>query len=81
MRRRSNRKTHRKRKRICFFCTNKISPNYKSVAVLKRLTTERGKIVPRRMTGTCAKHQRKLATAIKRARQIAVLPFVTENIS
>ena len=72
---------HRKRRKICFFCTNKVNPNYKSEAVLKRLTTERGKIVPRRMTGTCAKHQRKLATAIKRARHIAVLPFVSENIS
>ncbi len=74
-------KTGRKRKKICFFCTNNINPSYKSEAILKRLTTERGKIVPRRMTGTCAKHQRKLASAVKRARHIAILPFVPENIS
>lgn len=75
------RKMQKKRRKICFFCANTIEPNYKSEAVLKRMTTERGKIVPRRMTGTCAKHQRKLATAVKRARHIGLLPFVSENIA
>lgn len=72
---------HRKRKKICFFCTNSLVPSFKTDAVLRRMVTERGKIVPRRMTGTCAKHQRKLAVAIKRARHLAMLPFVSENIS
>lgn len=73
-------KIRRRRKKICFFCTNSINPNYKSDEILKRMVTERGKILPRRMTGTCATHQRKLAVAIKRARHIALLPFISENI-
>jgi len=52
--------------------------DYKDVAKLRRFTSERGKILPRRTTGTCAKHQRELTEAIKRARQIALLPFVSE---
>lgn len=78
---RMTKKYKRRRKKVCFFCTNKISPNYKSEEIITRMVTERGKIVPRRMTGTCAKHQRKLATAIKRARNIALLPFVSENLA
>ena len=74
------RKIFKRRKKICFFCKNEIAPNYKSEAVLKRLVTERGKIMPRRMSGTCSKHQRKLAIAIKRARHLALLPFVAENV-
>jgi small subunit ribosomal protein S18 len=70
----------RRRRKVCFFCSYKIKPNYKNLDILQRMTTERGKILPRRMTGTCAKHQRKLAIAIKRARNIALLPFVSENI-
>ena len=69
------------RKKSCFYCKNNIVPSYKIVDVIKNVTTDRGKILPRRMTGICAKHQRKLATAIKRARILALLPFVSENIS
>jgi small subunit ribosomal protein S18 len=60
---------------------NNVEPSYKAEKVLKRMTSERGKILPRRITGTCAKHQRKFALAVKRARHIAILPFVPENIS
>lgn len=66
------------RKKVCRFCANKAKIDYKDADGLKRFTTERGKILPRRMTGTCAKHQRELTTAIKRARNICLLPFVTE---
>ncbi len=73
-------KIRKRRKKICFYCSHHIEPNYKNVEIIERMTTERGKIVPRRMTGTCAKHQRKLAVSIKRARNIAFIPFVSENI-
>ncbi len=66
------------RKKVCRFCANKAKIDYKDADSLKRYTTERGKILPRRMTGTCAKHQRELAGAIKRARSICLLPFVAE---
>ena len=66
------------RKKVCRFCTNKTKIDYKDVDALRRFTTERGKILQRRITGTCAKHQRELAGAIKRARAICLLPFVTE---
>ncbi len=75
-----NTRFRKRRKKVCFFCSYNVKPNYKNLDILQRLTTERGKILPRRMTGTCAKHQRKLAVAIKRARNIALLPFVSENI-
>lgn len=75
-----NTRFRKRRKKVCFFCSYKVKPNYKNLDILQRLTTERGKILPRRMTGTCAKHQRKLAIAVKRARNIALLPFVSENI-
>lgn len=64
------------RKKVCRFCTQKSKIDYKDPASLKRFITERGKILPRRITGTCAKHQRKLASEIKRARALALLPFV-----
>lgn len=64
------------KKKVCRFCTNKTVIDYKDAATLRRFTTERGKILPRRITGTCAKHQRKLALEIMRARCIALLPFV-----
>ena len=63
------------KKRVCHFCTNKIDIDYKDARLLSQFITERGKIMPRRMTGTCAKHQRHLATAVKTARVIALLPF------
>ncbi len=66
------------RKKVCRFCANKAKIDYKDSDALRRFTTERGKILPRRITGTCAKHQRELARAIKRARAICLLPFVTE---
>ena len=66
------------RKKVCRFCANKAKLDYKDSDSLKRYTTERGKILPRRITGTCAKHQRELAGAIKRARAICLLPFVAE---
>ena len=67
------------RKKVCAFCQEKISAiDYKDVNRLKKFVTEGGKILPRRMSGTCAAHQRLLATAIKRARIAALLPFKGE---
>lgn len=69
----------RRRKKVCGFCADKVEfIEYKDVAKLKRFLSERGKIVPRRVTGTCAHHQRELTIAIKRARHIALLPYVSE---
>ena len=69
----------RKRKKVCAFCADKVnSIDYKDTAKLRRFLSERGKILPRRTTGTCAAHQRDLTTAIKRARQIALLPYVAD---
>jgi len=69
----------RKRKKVCKFCEDKSkSIDYKDVKKLQRFITERGKILPRRVSGTCAKHQRALTIAIKRARIVALLPFVKE---
>jgi len=69
----------RRRRKVCAFCVDKLdSIDYKDVAKLRRYMSERGKILPRRMTGTCAAHQRQLTEAIKRARQIALLPYVTD---
>ena len=67
------------RRKVCVFCQNKVDAiDYNDVATLKKFVTEGGKILPRRMTGTCAKHQRVLATAIKRARLVDLLPFKGE---
>ena len=72
-------RARRAKKKVCVFCVDKVENiDYKDTAKLRRYITERGKIVPRRISGTCAKHQRQLTTAIKRARQIALLPFVAE---
>lgn len=69
----------RARKKVCNFCADKIYDiEYKDVARLRKFLSERGKILPRRVTGTCAKHQRQLTQAIKRARIIALLPFTTD---
>ena len=69
----------RKRKKVCNFCVEKAtSIDFKDSAKLRRYTSERGKILPRRTTGTCAAHQRQLTVAIKRARHIALLPYVAE---
>ena len=70
---------NRKRRKVCQFCVDKCEYiDYKDAAKLRRFISERSKILPRRTTGTCAMHQRQLTEAIKRARQIALLPFVTE---
>jgi len=66
------------RKKVCRFCANKAKIDYKDADGLRRFTTERGKILPRRITGTCAKHQREVAKAIKRARSICLLPYVAD---
>ena len=68
----------RRRKKVCYFCANHIDYiDYKDVELLKRYISEKGKILPRRVTGTCAKHQRTLTVAIKRARIMGLLPFRT----
>ena len=70
-------KRHYQRRKVCRFCADKnIKLDYKEVKLLRGFITERGKIIPRRITGTCAKHQRSLTHAIKRARTIALLPYV-----
>ena len=69
----------RKRKKICIFCADKVEfIDYKDTAKLRKFISERGKILPRRISGACAKHQRELNAAIKRARQVALLPYVTD---
>ena len=69
----------RPRRKVCQFCADKAEYiDYKDVAKLRKYLTERGKISPRRATGTCAKHQRELAVAIKRARVMALLPYIAE---
>ena len=69
----------RKRKKVCSFCVDKVTHiDYKDAAKLRRFVSERSKILPRRTTGTCAMHQRQLTEAIKRARQIALLPYVAD---
>ena len=65
------------KKKVCIFCVEKgLVIDYKDVSKLKKFVTEKGKILPRRQTGTCAAHQRELALAVKRAREVALLPFV-----
>ena len=67
------------KKKVCAFCVDKVDYiDYQDVAKLRRYVSDRAKILPRRITGTCAKHQRQLTVAIKRARHIALLPFTTD---
>ena len=69
----------KRKKKVCAFCAEKVTCiDYKDAAKLRKFVSERSKILPRRITGTCAKHQRELTTAIKRARQIAVLPYISD---
>ena len=69
----------RPRRKVCSFCVDKVEHiDYKDVAKLRRFVTERGNILPRRISGNCAKHQRQVTVAIKRARNIALLPFTAE---
>lgn len=73
------RERRRPRKKVCSFCAEKIDTiDYKDVGRLRRYLTERGKILPRRISGNCAYHQRQLSRAIKRARIMALLPFTSE---
>ncbi|MEA4832073.1 MAG: 30S ribosomal protein S18 [Oscillospiraceae bacterium] len=70
---------NRRKKKVCAFCADKIEHiDYKDANKLRKFVSERSKILPRRITGTCAKHQRQLTTAIKRARQIAILPYISD---
>ena len=75
-----NRRGGRKgRRKVCAFCVDKVENiDYKDVARLRRYVSERGKILPRRLTGTCAHHQRELTVAINRARHIALLPYTSD---
>lgn len=69
----------RPRKRVCSFCVDKVeSIDYKETHKLRKYITERGKILPRRISGNCAKHQRQVTVAIKRARSIALLPYIVD---
>lgn len=69
------------RKKVCPFCTDKnLKADYKNPTALKRLVTERGKIVPRRISGVCSKHQRLVSLAIKRARHIALMPYAAKAL-
>ncbi|MBQ1326750.1 MAG: 30S ribosomal protein S18 [Eubacterium sp.] len=73
------RRPMRRRRKVCVFCSDKNQGiDYKDVNLLRKYISERGKILPRRITGNCAKHQRELTVAVKRARQIALIPYVVE---
>lgn len=72
-------KMRRAKRKICAFCVDKVTDiDYKEVAKIRKFVSERGKILPRRISGNCAKHQRQLTIAIKRARHIALLPYTAE---
>ena len=76
---RSGRPQRRGRKKVCSFCVDRVDQiDYKDVVKLRKYISERAKIIPRRVTGTCAEHQRQLTVAIKRARHLALLPFVSD---
>ena len=75
----ARRRFYSPRRKKCRFCTGRATIDYKNPEGLRRFLAERGKIVPRRVTGTCAKHQRALTVAIKRARVLALLPFVADK--
>lgn len=78
-RERTSRGVKRPRRKVCMFCVEKIDTiDYKDISRLRKCMTDRAKILPRRVTGTCAYHQRQLTSAIKRARHIALLPYVSE---
>jgi small subunit ribosomal protein S18 len=69
----------RRRKKVCAFCSSKNAViDYKDAAMLRKYVSERGKILPRRISGNCAKHQRALTVAVKRARHVAIMPYVAE---
>jgi small subunit ribosomal protein S18 len=70
-----------RQRRVCYFDENKCEPDYKDFDTLRRFVTDRGKILPRRATATCARHQRMVAAEIKRARHLALLPFASETLT
>lgn len=75
-----NKKRGRRKKRVCAFCAEKVNTvDYKDIAKLRKFVSERGKILPRRITGNCAKHQRVLTVAVKRARHVALMAYIQEN--
>jgi small subunit ribosomal protein S18 len=79
--RRPGRAKYIPKRKICFFCRDKVEYiDYKNAAILRPYISDRGKISPRRKSGVCARHQRALATAVKRARHLALLPFVPAHI-
>ena len=74
-----NFRTQHRRKKVCIFCQDKVNEiDYKDIAKLRKFISERAKILPKRVTGTCAKHQRDLAVAIKRARTMALLSYISD---
>ena len=76
---RNGRPQRRGRKKVCSFCVDRVDHiDYKDINKLRKYISERSKIIPRRVTGTCAEHQRELTTAIKRARHLALLPYVSD---
>ena len=76
---RKNTRQRKMKKKVCAFCMDKVEAiDYKDISKLKKYVTERGKILPRRISGNCAKHQRELTVAVKRARNVALLPYTTE---
>ncbi|CDZ23742.1 hypothetical protein CCDG5_0611 [[Clostridium] cellulosi] len=76
---RNDHKGRKGRKKVCTFCVDKVENiDYKDIARLRRFLSERAKILPRRVTGTCAHHQRQLTVAIKRARHLALLPYISD---
>jgi small subunit ribosomal protein S18 len=80
-RRRQTRRRYSPRRKVCAFCLEKTKKiNYKDIPTLRRFITDRGKIKSRRKTGTCARHQRRLAIAVKRARHLALLPFTADHV-
>lgn len=77
----NRRKTSYHRRKVCRFCADSnLAIDYKDFKTLRMFTTERGKIIPRRISGNCAKHQRMVSSAIKRSRNIALLPFTTSTL-
>ena len=68
----------RRRKKVCVFCGKEKELDYKDVATLRKYVSERGKILPRRITGNCAKHQRALTVAVKRARHMSIMPYIQD---
>ena len=76
---RQYRQPQKRRRKVCVFCQDKIDYiDYKDTARLRKFTSERAKLLPRRVTGTCAKHQRQLTLAIKRSRQMALMPYISD---